>query len=254
MSTRLAGLAQRLVQLALLSAVLAAWYLLTLPGHINPLLLPAPAPVFAKFGALLAGGTIWPDLFVTVSEWLVAFAIAAVAGCVVGYLVSLTPYAVRVFDPLLAGLYSIPAILLFPLYLLFFGLGPGSKIAIGTTIAFFPIVLNTIAGLSCVQRTYILAARSMGAGNVQLFWRVMLPAALPVVLTGLRLGGIISFMTILGCEMISSLSGLGHRIVELAENMEPVATFAYILFAVFLAVLINVAVALAEARGRRWAE
>lgn len=115
-------------------------------------------------------------------------------------------------------------------------------------------MLNTIAGLSCVQRVYVTAARSMGAGNVQLFWRVMLPAALPVVLTGFRLGGIISFMTIIGCEMISSLSGLGHRIVEQAENMEPVAMFANIVFAVVLAVLINVAVALAEARGRRWAE
>lgn len=254
MSTRREAFGQRLVQLALLIAVVAAWYLLTLPGRINPLLLPAPGPVFAKFGALLAGGTIWPDLAVTVGEWLVAFAFAAVAGCIVGYLVSRTPYSVRVFDPLLAGLYSIPAILLFPLYLLFFGLGPASKIAIGTTIAFFPIVLNTIAGLSCVPRAYIVAARSMGAGDVELFRRVMLPAALPVVLTGFRLGGIISFMTILGCEMISSLSGLGHRIVELAENMEPVAMFASIVFAVLLAVLINVAVGLAEARGKRWAE
>lgn len=246
--------AQRLIQVALLGAALAAWYVLTLPGHINPLLLPAPGPVFAAFGALVARGTMWPDLWVTISEWLVAFALAAVAGCAVGYLVSVTTYSVRVFDPLLAGLYSIPAILLYPLYLLFFGLGPPSKIAIGMTIAFFPIVLNTIAGLSCVQRVYVTAARSMGAGSVQLFWRVMLPAALPVVLTGFRLGGIISFMTIIGCEMISSLSGLGHRIVELAENMEPVAMFANIAFAVLLAVLINVAVGLAEARGRRWAE
>ncbi|HEV8022313.1 MAG TPA: ABC transporter permease [Candidatus Lustribacter sp.] len=254
MSTRPGAFWQQLVQLALMLAVIAAWYAFTLPGRINPLLLPAPGPVFAKFGALLATGAMWPDLFVTVSEWLIAFVIAAVAGCVIGYLVSRTPYGVRVFDPLLAGLYSIPMILLFPLYLLFFGLGPASKVAIGVTVAFFPIALNTIAGLSCVQRAYVLAARSMGAGNVQLFWRVMLPAALPVVLTGLRLGGIISFMTILGCEMISSLSGLGHRIVELAENMEPVATFAYILFAILLAVLINVGIALAEARGRRWAE
>ncbi|HEV8021312.1 MAG TPA: hypothetical protein VGP41_08640, partial [Candidatus Lustribacter sp.] len=72
MSTRLGAWSQRLVQLALLAAVVAAWYVLTLPGHINPLLLPAPGPVFAKFGALLAAGTMWPDLFVTVSEWLIA--------------------------------------------------------------------------------------------------------------------------------------------------------------------------------------
>lgn len=246
-------LAQRALQAACVLALVAAWYLLTLPGRINPILLPPPLPVLAAFGALVTSGSVWPDVFVTVYEWCVAFGAGAVAGCIVGYLVSRTPYTVRVFDPLLAGFYSIPAILLFPLYLLFFGLGPPSKIAIGATIAFFPVVLNTIAGLSAVDRSFIRAARSMGAGSRQLFATVMLPAALPVVLTGLRLGGIVAFMTILGCEMISSLSGLGHRIVELAENMEPVRMFANILVAVLLAFAINAGVSYAEARGKGWA-
>jgi ABC-type nitrate/sulfonate/bicarbonate transport system permease component len=152
---------------------------------------------------------------------------------------------------LLSGLYSIPAILLFPLYLLFFGLGPGSKIAIGTTIAFFPIVLNTIAGLAYVDKAYITAARSMGASDVQLFWSVMLPAAFPVVLTGLRIGCIVAFLSILGGETISSLAGLGHRIVSLAENMETSRMFSNILFAVLIAIVINIIVTFAEARGRR---
>jgi ABC-type nitrate/sulfonate/bicarbonate transport system permease component len=246
--------AQRLLQLAILIAALAAWYVLTLPGRVNPILLPPPGPVFHDFGVLLTTRSIWPDLLVTIYEWVVAFSIGAIAGGIVGYLVSLTPYTVRVFDPLLAGFYSVPAILLFPLFLLFFGLGPASKIAIGATIAFFPVALNTIAGLSFVNRSYVTAARSMGASDLQLFSTVMLPAALPVVLTGFRLGGIISFMTILGCEMISSLSGLGHRIVELGENMEPAQMFACIIFAVLLAVAINVGVSFAEARGRRWAQ
>jgi ABC-type nitrate/sulfonate/bicarbonate transport system permease component len=246
--------AQRFVQLGILGAVLAGWYVVTLPGHVNPLLLPAPAPVFRAFGALLTTSSVWPDLLVTISEWLIAFAIGAVAGCIAGYLVSLTAFSVRVFDPLLAGLYSIPMILLYPLYLLFFGLGPGSKIAIGTTIAFFPIVLNTIAGLSYVDRAYVRAARSMGASNLQLFATVLVPAAFPAILTGFRLGGIIAFMTILGCEMISSLSGLGHRIVELADQMEPAQMFANILFAVLIAVAINGAVYVAEARGKKWAQ
>jgi ABC-type nitrate/sulfonate/bicarbonate transport system permease component len=112
---------------------------------------------------------------------------------------------------------------------------------------------NTIAGLGLVNRGYVTAARSMGASDLQLFSTVMLPAALPVVLTGFRLGGIIAFMTILGCEMISSLAGLGHRMVELAENMEPAQMFANIIFAVLLAVAINVGISFAESRGQRWA-
>ena len=121
----------------MLILILVAWYIGTMPGHINPLLLPPPAPVFKDFWVLLTTSGIWPDLWVTVHEWIVAVAIAAIAGCSLGYIISRSAYAVRVFDPLLAGIYSIPAILLFPLYLLFFGLGAGSKIAIGTTIASF---------------------------------------------------------------------------------------------------------------------
>ena len=244
-------LAAHLVQLGILVAVLGAWYWATLPGGINHLLLPPPIPVFEGFWVLFTADSIWPDLLVTVREWVTAVLLASVSGCTLGYLISRSGYAVRVFDPLLAGLYSIPAILLFPLYLLFFGLGPGSKIAIGTTIAFFPIVLNTIAGLAYVDKAYITAARSMGASDFQLFWSVMLPAAFPVVLTGLRIGCIVAFLSILGGETISSLAGLGHRIVSLAENMETSRMFSNILFAVLIAIFINVIVTFAEARGRR---
>jgi len=244
-------LAAHLVQLGILVVVLGAWYWATLPGGINHLLLPPPIPVFEGFWVLFTADSIWPDLLVTVREWVTAVVLASVSGCTLGYLISRSGYAVRVFDPLLAGLYSIPAILLFPLYLLFFGLGPGSKIAIGTTIAFFPIVLNTIAGLAYVDKAYITAARSMGASDFQLFWSVMLPAAFPVVLTGLRIGCIVAFLSILGGETISSLAGLGHRIVSLAENMETSRMFSNILFAVLIAIVINVIVTFAEARGRR---
>jgi ABC-type nitrate/sulfonate/bicarbonate transport system permease component len=244
-------LAPHLVQLGILVAVLGLWYWATLPGGINHLLLPPPIPVFEGFWVLFTADSIWPDLLVTVREWVTAVILSSVSGCTLGYLISRSGYAVRVFDPLLAGLYSIPAILLFPLYLLFFGLGPGSKIAIGTTIAFFPIVLNTIAGLAYVDKAYITAARSMGASDLQLFWSVMLPAAFPVVLTGLRIGCIVAFLSILGGETISSLAGLGHRIVSLAENMETSRMFSNILFAVLIAIVINVIVTFAEARGRR---
>ena len=130
------------------------------------------------------------------------------------------------FEPLLAGIYSVPIILFLPLYVLFFGLGPGSKIAIGTTISFFPIVLNTIAGFGYVDRIFITAARSMGASDVQMFRYVLLPAAFPVILTGLRIGFTVALLSILGSETIASLAGLGHKIVHLAEGMETATIMA----------------------------
>src|SRR4029079_2174582 len=199
----------------------------------------------------LASGEFWPDLKVTLTEIVMAFAISCSAGVALGYLVSRSQYLIKVFEPLLAGIYSVPIILFLPLYVLFFGLGPGSKIAIGVSTSFFPIVLNTIAGFGYVDRIFITAARSMGASNVQMFRHVLLPAALPVILTGLRIGFTVTLLSVLGSETIASLDGLGHRIVHLAEAMETARMFAYIAFAVAIAALLNTTVSSLERRARR---
>jgi ABC-type nitrate/sulfonate/bicarbonate transport system permease component len=243
-------LTQRSVQLGFVALVGIAWWIATAHGAINPLLLPPPAAVYREFLSLLRTGSFWPDLRITLYELAVAFSIAAVAGSATGYLVSRSRYAIRVFDPLFAGIFAIPAILLYPLYVLFFGLGPGSKIAMGASIAFFPVVLNTISGLSRVDRTYVTAARSMGASSAQMFWSVMMPAAFPIFLAGLRMGLILAFLSILGAETISSFSGLGHQIAGLAENMDTARMFAYIVFVLLIAFLLNFAVSFAEARGQ----
>jgi ABC-type nitrate/sulfonate/bicarbonate transport system permease component len=158
---------------------------------------------------------------------------------------------IRVFEPLLAGVYSVPIILFLPLYVLFFGLGIWSKITLGATISFFPIVLSTIAGFGYVDRIFIRAAYAMGASDLQMFRYVLLPAALPVILTGLRIGFTISLLAILGSETIASLAGLGHRIVHLAEAMETARMFAYIAFVVAIAAALNMITSSLESRAKR---
>lgn len=244
-------IAQRLVQLGFLALVALAWQIASVRGGVSPLLLPPPAAVYHEFLSLLTTGMFWPDLKVTLYELIVSFLIAAIAGSAIGYAVSRSRYSILTFDPLFAGLFAIPAILLYPLYVLFFGLGPGSKIAMGATIAFFPIVLNTISGLARVDSVYVTAARSMGASPLQMFRSVMLPAAFPIILTGLRMGLILAFLSILGSETIASFSGLGHQIAGLAENMDTASMFAYIIFVLMIAFLLNFAVSFVEARGRR---
>jgi ABC-type nitrate/sulfonate/bicarbonate transport system permease component len=244
-------LGYRAVQLGFVVALATLWYLAGSRGWVNPILLPSIGASVHEFILLLQTGSYWPDLRVTLYELVVAFLIAASSGCVIGYLVSLSRFSVRVFDPLFAGIFSIPTILLFPLYVLFFGLGPPSKIAIGTTIAFFPVVLSTISGFDYVERSYITSARSMGASAFQMFWCVMLPAAFPMVLTGLRMGFILAFLSILGSETIASLSGLGHKIVTYAESMDPAKMFAYIFFAILIAFLLNGLASMAETWSRK---
>ncbi len=244
-------LASRAVQAAFLIALVALWFLATTRWRVSPLLLPNPVAVAGDFWDILKSGEFIGDLRVTLTELAVAFALAATSGVVAGYLISPSQYRIRVLEPLLAGIYSIPIILFLPLYVLFFGLGPASKIALGTTIGFFPIALNTIAGFGYVDRALITAARSMGASDYQLFRYVLVPAALPIVLSGMRMGFTVALLSIIGSETIASLAGLGHRIVHLAEGMEMARMFAYIAFVVAIAAILNAAVSALEARGRR---
>jgi ABC-type nitrate/sulfonate/bicarbonate transport system permease component len=239
------------VQVGFLVALVALWYLGTAYWGISRILLPNPVNVWAELKDILASGEYLPDLRVTLTELAVAFAISCTAGITLGFLISRSQFLIKVFEPLLAGFYSVPVILFLPLYVLFFGLGPGSKIALGTTISFFPIVLNTIAGFGYVDKIFITAARSMGASDFQMFRHVLLPAAFPIILTGLRMGFTVALLSILGSETIASLAGLGHRIVHLAEAMETARMFAYIAFVVVIAAFLNTTVSTLERRAKR---
>jgi ABC-type nitrate/sulfonate/bicarbonate transport system permease component len=249
---RAAWLGSRAVQIGFVLAILILWYLATNRWGVNHLLLPNPINVWQQLVDVLRSGQYLPDLRVTLTELAIAFTLAMTSGTLVGYFVSRSRYSIRVFEPLFAGIYSIPIILFLPLYVLFFGLGPASKIALGTSISFFPIVLSTIAGFANVDRTLVTAARSMGASGFQLFRYVLVPAALPVVLTGLRMGFTVALLSIIGSETIASLAGLGHHIVELAEGMDMARMFAYIAFVVVIAAVLNGVVSSLQKRGSRW--
>ena len=245
-------LASRAVQVTFLIVLIALWYLATTRWKVSPLLLPNPVRVLADFWEILKTGEFIGDLRVTLGELAAAFAISATSGVIVGYLLSRSQYRIRVFEPLFSAIYSVPIILFLPLYVLFFGLGPASKIALGATISFFPIALNTIAGFGYVDKVLVTAARSMGASDYQLFRYVLLPAAFPIILTGMRMGFTVALLSIIGSETIASLAGLGHRIVHLAEGMEMAQMFAYIIFVVAIAAFLNTVVSTLEARGKRY--
>jgi ABC-type nitrate/sulfonate/bicarbonate transport system permease component len=248
---RRAQIGSRLVQAGFVIVLIVLWYFATNRWGVSHLLLPNPVQVWRELVDILKSGEYLGDLRVTLSELATAFAISTTSGVTIGFFISRSPYLIRVFEPLFAGIYSIPIILFLPLYILFFGLGMESKIALGTSISFFPIVINTITGFGYVDRTLVTAARSMGASDFQLFRYVLLPAALPVILTGLRMGFTVALLSIIGSETIASLAGLGHRIVHLAEGMEMARMFAYIAFVVVIAALLNGIVSSLEARGRR---
>lgn len=238
----------RLLQIGFIAALGALWWLATNVWGMSPILLPKPQNTFVELLDILRAGEFWPDLLLTLSELAGAFAISMTLGLGIGFLVSLSPTYVRIFEPLLAGVYAVPIILFLPLYVLFFGLGASSKIALGATISFFPIVLNTIAGFSSIDKLYVTAAKSMGASPTILLRYVLIPGALPIILSGLRMGFTVALLSIIGSETIASLAGLGHRIVNLAESLETARMFAYIVFVIAIAATLNSVVSRLEAR------
>ncbi len=244
-------LVSRVVQAGFLAGLVLIWYVASTRWGVNRLLLPDPVAVYDNLIDILRSGEFIDDLATTLGELLAAFAISVTSGVTLGYLISRSAYAIEVFEPLFAAIYAIPIILFLPLFVLFFGLGPASKIAIGTVISFFPVAINTIAGFGHVDRLFVTAARSMGASDYHLFRHVLLPAALPVILTGLRMGFTTALLSIIGSETLASLAGLGHRIVHLAEAMDMARMFAYIVFVIAIAVILNTIVSTLEARGKR---
>jgi len=229
-----------IVRVGFVLGVLAVWDYVTQNDIVSPIFLPPIRLVAVKFVQIIQSSTLYANLWVTVVEVISAFAIASTVGLTLGYLIGRSRYATTVLEPLIAGLFAIPVIIFLPIFILFFGIDIPSKIAFGATYAFFPIVLNTIGAVANVDQRLVTVARAMGANEQQLFRRVLFPAALPVIVTGLRMGAIVAFLSILASEQIAGLRGLGTRIVRLGEGMNMAEMFAYIVFVIIIAGLLNV--------------
>jgi ABC-type nitrate/sulfonate/bicarbonate transport system permease component len=228
-----------LIQIGFVAIVAAAWYWSTATGSVSRLFLPAPEAVWLAFSRLVVTRQFWSAVEVTLVTVAQAYAIAVVAGISAGYLISRSRFRVDVLEPIIAGLFTIPITLFFPIFILFFGIGTGSKVAYGATYAFFPIVLNTIASFANVEPHFLRAAKSMGASRWNTFRHVLIPSALPVLLGGMRIGFFICFAAVLGGETLSSVAGIGRNIALAAELMEPARMYAWITFVVLTALMLN---------------
>lgn len=236
------------LQVCMAVGALGLWYYVTADKAVSSLMLPPPGSVVRQFFQILRAGAFWEDLGVTLQEIVGSFVIAALLGVAAGFVVSRSNFNVRVFEPIMAGLYAIPMIIIYPLYVLFFGLGASSKIALGASVALFPIALHTVSGFASVSPRLIDASKVMGASNWKLFKYVLFPAAFPIVLAGMRIGFILAFLSVIGGEMLASYRGIGRLIIDQAEAMNTSTMYAYIVFLVVLSLVLNLMVFAAERR------
>jgi ABC-type nitrate/sulfonate/bicarbonate transport system permease component len=244
------ALQARAIQFAFVAAVFVAWFAIGHTGAISPLFLPPMEAVGAALLRLVQTEDFWSAVGTTLLTIAEAYVIAVVLGVLAGWLVTRSRYMTQVLEPVVSGLFAIPITLFFPVFILMFGIGPESKVAYGAAYGFFPIALNTIAGLAGVDQRYLDAARSMGVSGAGLFRHVLFPAAFPVILTGLRIGFFICFASVLGGETISSISGVGRNIALAAELMEPARMYAWIVFVILAALVLNGLVSALENRMR----
>jgi NitT/TauT family transport system permease protein len=215
-------------------ALLALWQFLSSQAIMNPQILPAPTTVVAKWWEYLLpteafdathssylswifSGEMLHDAYASLYRVVVGFFIGGILALPLGLMMGANDRVYKLFNPLIQVLRPIPPIAFIPLSILWFGLGNPPAIFLIVLGAFFPILMNTIAGVRHVDSIYIRAARSLGASQTTMFLRVMLPAATPYILTGARIGVGTAFIVVIVAEMIAVNNGLGYRILEARE-------------------------------------
>lgn len=194
---------------AIVLAFVAAWEAGVHWGGISPLLTPAPTTILRELVRLATNGVMFTHLGVTLFRLGSGLLIGAGGGIVLGLAMGGWAPLRRAFDPLVAAIHPIPKIALFPILIVLLGIGEESKIAAIAIGAFFPSLLNTIAGVRGISTVQLDLARNYGADNRALFLRVFLPGSLPMVFTGLRLSANVAFISAIGVEMVAAETGLG---------------------------------------------
>ncbi|MGI4951430.1 MAG: ABC transporter permease [Janthinobacterium lividum] len=214
----------RLVDAAILTVVaLGCWQVI---GHwTSGIALTPPLQTLAYLVSLVQTGMFWDHVGATMAAFLTAFALSATIGLALGLVLGLRRFAGEVAEPILAGFYTIPKVTLYPVVLLVFGLGASAKIAFGVMHGLVPVVLFTLGAVRTMPPVLMRAARSMRLSGWQAMWSVLLPACLPAVVNGLRVGFSLSLLGVLIGEMFSSQRGLGFLLVNgLAQHNVPLTT------------------------------
>ena len=207
---------------------LAAWELLVRWREIAPIFLPAPTSIAAYLWRMILDGTMEYHLGVTLLRIFAGFLIAAVTGIALGMLMGISRIVSRVADIWIAALYPLPKISLIPLLIIWLGSGEAYRIVISAITAFFPIVMSTYSGIQQVDRGLMKAAKDLGASARQIQFKVVIPAAMPSILSGLQLGMGVTIILIVAAEMIggSSQSGMGYLLISAGQVMETEKVFA----------------------------
>jgi ABC-type nitrate/sulfonate/bicarbonate transport system permease component len=240
-----------LAMLAVIVVFLAAWEIAA-RFFVDKMFLSPPSRVYGEIGRLFATKGVPDALFVTLYELAVAFVIAVVIGLAVGLVVGLSGAVRRSFLPIILLLWGIPQITILPLFILYFGIGPPSKIAFGVTHGMFPIMLAIIAGVQNLKPILMASAYSMGASRWHILRYVVFPHMIPSFFAGMRLGMTGVLLGVLLAELYVSTAGIGHFTTMFTQNFDPTRLLGLISVLAAMAIVLNEIIRRAEVRFSRW--
>lgn len=225
---------QRIVSLSIMRAfvgVLVVFFLWEIGARLlnNKLVLVPLTDIWAAFVKLLRNGELWKHTVVSLQEFAAGFAIAAVVGILLGLLLATNARIRDYLAPWVAFLYAVPLVAIAPLFIVAFGIGILSKIVVIFLVAVFIILVNTEVGVLSTDPHLIEAARSFGATKVQIFRKVMLPAALPFIVAGLRLGMARALVGVVVAELFGAKAGLGFLILSSSQVFDTASLFVGVL-------------------------
>ena len=225
-----------LIPIALLVAI---WQGAVSFGFAPATLLPPPGLVFTRMAQQVVTAGFDQDILATLFRLFAGFSIAVVLGIAIGLAAAVNPAVNAAVRPVVRVLAPLPKVALYPALLLLLGFGHESKITLVAADALFPILLSTYYGASTVEQKLIWSAMAAGTPPREILFKVILPAAAPSILTGCRIGLVISCIVVFLAEMITSTDGLGHVLITAARTFQAVDVFVPLITISLLGLILN---------------
>lgn len=227
-----------LTQAAIVLGVLAAWEFGVRSALIDPFFFPSPVGIVERILEWISTSDFWTDLGITLLETILSFVIGIAIGTALGIWLGLTPFAADVFQPFVKVFNAIPRILLGPIFVIWFGLGLASKVALGVTLVLFVAFFNTFQGVREVNPVVLANARLLRASKMSLLRHVYLPSATSWILSSLRVSVGMAVMGAVVAEYLGSSAGLGHLIAQAEGVLDATGVFAgIVVLSVFVVAL-----------------
>ena len=243
---------RRFVAPLVFAVLIAVWELGARAGWISPPVLPAPSEAFEAFKDLVESGQLLRHLSASLQRLIVGFTAGTTLGLTVGTFIGLFSIARSGLAPLVAAIFPIPKIALLPLFIIWFGIGEGSKVATILFGSFFPTVIATYSGIDNVDRGLIRMGQSFNLSYRDIVRKIVLPAALPAILSGMRISASISIILLVAAEMIGAEYGIGAYVLLAGNLMATDQLIAGVAMLSILGLTVNWLINLAERRFLRW--